>query len=511
MFSVTLVAGNTYSWTTGSAIIDSGAGTSRIMLRWQNSAIDTVQIKVTNSAGCASEYMLIITAGSTLIPTIIANPSTRICEGDTITLDAGGGYASYRWNTGAVTQKITIGVSGAYSVDVQDAGGCSGSSQPITITVNQKPLPSISADRVNLCSGDSVHLSSDSMFASYQWLKDGKTIGNTTRFLTVGDSGKYALLVITPQGCKGVSLPLAIGINVPVKPKITGNDSILTSTQALSYQWYRNDTLLPGDTGKQLITNLPGKYTIQVVDSNGCKVISDPYNLLINRVSTVITLNCPLQSTYEAGQEVIIPLILSSSFNLRSNGPEQFMARVRFRKNVLYPLFATTQQTNIGDERAITFASNRANDLSQGSLMNMPFQILLGDTACTQVTLDSLWWTDGAVQVSLVNPACEICVKVCREGGTRLFLQSGKLNLLQNHPNPFNAMTVIEYELIENGYTELYVTDILGRKVASLLSDIVHPGKYVVQYDANILPSGTYLYVLQTPSEHLYKLMEVVK
>jgi len=48
-------------------------------------------------------------------------------------LDAGAGYSSYAWSTGATSQTITVSASGTYSVAVTDANGCSGSDE-VTLT-----------------------------------------------------------------------------------------------------------------------------------------------------------------------------------------------------------------------------------------------------------------------------------------------------------------------------------------------------------------------------------------
>src|SRR5690242_17856506 len=55
-------------------------------------------------------------------------------------LDAGPGpvnspYSSYKWNTGASTQMITVSLAGNYSVTISDNGNCGATSAPFTLTV----------------------------------------------------------------------------------------------------------------------------------------------------------------------------------------------------------------------------------------------------------------------------------------------------------------------------------------------------------------------------------------
>jgi hypothetical protein len=58
------------------------------------------------------------------LPVVFLGNDTSIASGNTVTLDAGAGFVSYAWSTGASTQMITVGVNGTYSVLVLDSNGC---------------------------------------------------------------------------------------------------------------------------------------------------------------------------------------------------------------------------------------------------------------------------------------------------------------------------------------------------------------------------------------------------
>jgi hypothetical protein len=70
--------------------------------------------------------------------------------------------------------------------------------------------------------------------------------------------------------------------------------------------------------------------------------------------------------------------------------------------------------------------------------------------------------------------------------------------LHQNFPNPFNPVTKIKFDVPNFAwaqYTEpvqLLIYDILGRKVISLVSELLKPGTYEVDWDASRYPSGVY-------------------
>ena len=83
--------------------------------------------------------------------------------------------------------------------------------------------------------------------------------------------------------------------------------------------------------------------------------------------------------------------------------------------------------------------------------------------------------------------------------------------LEQNYPNPFNPETVIRYHLADAGPVRLDVVDLLGRTVAVLVDDARGAGAHTATLDARHLPSGLYLYRLQTTSTTLARTMVLAK
>jgi len=72
-----------------------------------------------------------------------------------------------------------------------------------------------------------------------------------------------------------------------------------------------------------------------------------------------------------------------------------------------------------------------------------------------------------------------------------------KFHLAQNHPNPFNPVTTIRYELPKGGNVRIQVFDLKGQEVATLVDTSQAPGEYQIPFDGSGLASGIYFYRLQ--------------
>jgi len=87
----------------------------------------------------------------------------------------------------------------------------------------------------------------------------------------------------------------------------------------------------------------------------------------------------------------------------------------------------------------------------------------------------------------------------------------GLTRLHQNYPNPFNPKTIINYELPITNEIELSIYNLLGEKVAILVSEKQPAGRYQVEWDASQLASGLYFYRLDSGKFSDIKKMVLIK
>jgi photosystem II stability/assembly factor-like uncharacterized protein len=76
----------------------------------------------------------------------------------------------------------------------------------------------------------------------------------------------------------------------------------------------------------------------------------------------------------------------------------------------------------------------------------------------------------------------------------------GRFALNQNYPNPFNPSTTISFTISSKSFVSLKVFDVMGREVATMVSQGLPAGHYTKQWNASGLPSGIYFYRLQAGS-----------
>ena len=89
--------------------------------------------------------------------------------------------------------------------------------------------------------------------------------------------------------------------------------------------------------------------------------------------------------------------------------------------------------------------------------------------------------------------------------------------LHQNYPNPFNPSTQISFDIPDGSeLVSLNIYNILGKKVSTLLNNVVNPGKHKIEWNAkdnegNPVASGIYFYELSSSSFTARKKMLLIR
>lgn len=330
-----------------------------------NLAAGSYNITFTDGTGCSSNVLNQSLTDPTppAAPTITPSGPTTFCAGGSVTLTSS--YASGNtWSTAATTQNIVVSSSGTYSVTYTDGFGCSASSTPLVITVNNNPaVPTISAGGpTTFCDGGSVNLTS-SQGSGNLWSTTA-----TTPSINVTTSGSYTVTFTNANGCSSTSIPTVVTVNpTPTAPTISaggattfcdGGSVTLTSSQGSGNLWSTNET------SASINVNTSGSYTVTYTDGNGCSNTSLATTVTVNALPSV---NAGLDQTVCSG----------SSVTLSGSGASTYIWDNSVTNNVAFNPTATLTYTVTGTDAngcentdQVTVTVNALPSVSMGSLSN---------------------------------------------------------------------------------------------------------------------------------------------
>jgi hypothetical protein len=197
-------------------------GQPSVTFTCNNIGPNTVTLTVTDLANNTTTCNAVVTVAPAAI---IVSGQTTVCQGQTVTLTANQGD-SYQWLkdnnviAGANSQTFVATETGNYSVTVTNAGGCSGTSTPTAITVNNNPTVAITpSGNASLCPPNGSVQISATTSSIYQWKKEGVNIpGATQQNYTATTTGNYSVQVIDLFGCSATSSPVAISATDNIAP-----------------------------------------------------------------------------------------------------------------------------------------------------------------------------------------------------------------------------------------------------------------------------------------------------
>lgn len=192
---------------------------SRSNFTCANIGENEVTLTVTDNGGNTATCTAIVNVQPAAI---IVSGQTTVCQGGTIPMEANLGD-SYSWKKdgvlipGATSRTYEATVSGSYTVNVTNAGGCSGESLPTVVTVNNNPTVNVSPSGTTyICPPNGNAVLTASQSSIYQWMLNGTDIPNATQQVyTATAVGNYSVRVIDLFGCSAVSDEITVATNPP--------------------------------------------------------------------------------------------------------------------------------------------------------------------------------------------------------------------------------------------------------------------------------------------------------
>ena len=169
------------------------------------------------------------------------------------------------------------------------------------------------------------------------------------------------------------------------------------------------------------------------------------------------------------------------------------------------------------DGTAANTVTVTAGIFAVGDTLVITFQARVADTA-DGMTITNTATVAGATpdvlegnNVARVDIGVGVVTAVEEHPEAEAALVPEAFTLHQNYRNPFNSETTIRFSMPEASQVKLVVYDVLGRQVRVLVDGTRQAGMHEVVFEASGLPSGTYLYRLETPQGSFAGSMLLVK
>ncbi|MCF8278102.1 MAG: T9SS type A sorting domain-containing protein [Flavobacteriales bacterium] len=192
--SATDIAGGTgsFSWSTG-------AQTTTINVTQSGS----YTVTYTDGLGCVSTDEIQVTFGSGNVQ-VNLGPDMSLCDGESITLDAGSGFSSYDWSSGASTQTLVVTEPGDYAVTVTDQAGCTGIDL-INIQTGTSPVADFEYNAVVGTTVSFTDIGSGATTIYWDFNGDGNTDATSAEGASVeydfGSESVFGVVMIAENGC----------------------------------------------------------------------------------------------------------------------------------------------------------------------------------------------------------------------------------------------------------------------------------------------------------------------
>lgn len=279
--------------TNGTASLSiTGSGTPPYSYLWDNNATTTTisnltqgghSVTVTDAIGCSAMGYAYVSQGVTINPNIVATPATCVQNNGVVQSFPTGGMPpyTYLWSNLATTQTQTGLSSGAYTVTVTDANGCTGTSNtyvsattPINATYTVTPSSCTAATgsaTLSISGGATPYTISWGTFPA----QTGVTASNLP-------AGTYSFNITDANGCVRNGTVAIPPVNIisttftstsPMCTQANGSLSVSASggTTPYTYSWSNsaNTSSITGLTA--------GSYSVTITDNAGCSVTKSKY------------------------------------------------------------------------------------------------------------------------------------------------------------------------------------------------------------------------------------------
>jgi hypothetical protein len=490
-----------YDYPPATVLWNTGATTNTITVQPGSTTNYSCVGTVMGAPSCTVEDTITVQVNSN--PVVALGNDAAICQGSSVTLDAGNAGATFSWCSGETTQAITTNNAGSYCVSVSDANGCIGS-DTINVTVNS--LPTIVASGDTICIGEGGMLTASGSTATYLWSPGAFSGAVVSPYPTATTS--FTVTATDVNGCTAIDSAMIMVNPLPVI-QTSGDTICINSTavisaagNATSYLWQ------PGNFSTDTISVSPAAsstYTVTATDVNGCSII-DSATVTVNALPSLTVSGDTIcegsTGTLSAGGSGISYAWDPGSFSGQTISDSPFStttytvtstdvnnctssSTVTMVVDPLPSVSVSSQGTHCLDDAPFTLTGGSpAGGIYSGAGISgttlTPTAAGNGTHTVTYMYTDANGCSASDSSTVIINP-CTGIISNTSETGVTIY------------PNPFHesaTLSVHKTAPLQNATFTLY--DITGKIVLQM----VNLTSTTISIDRNTLESGVYFYTL---------------
>jgi gliding motility-associated-like protein len=338
----------------------------------QNYTVNLINVEESGTLTCSQTINENATVSVHPFPVVSITGNAEYCQGQFTTLDAGAGFNSYLWSTGATTQTINATeADNPITVTVENEFQCFTESAPFTVTENSVITTSAS---FSICEGESREIHGVSQTTSGVY-------SQTFTSLNGCDSTSNVTLTVYPLPTATITDPATVCLN-SVSPLITFTGSNGTAPYTFTYRINNNPVQTITSAANSSTASLPAPtntlgattYTlVSVMDSSPMTC-----DQTINNDVTITVLQLPTASA-SGGTDVCI------------NGDEPV---ITFTGNDGQAPYTFTYSINSGASQTISSTGNTATiSVPTNTVGSFVYTLIdvtqSGTPACSQTQTES--------------------------------------------------------------------------------------------------------------------------
>lgn len=219
-----------------------------------------------------------------------AGSDTAVCGGTPVQLQGSvSSVSGIRWfstqgtfDTATILSPVFTASNSATSpieIILSGFNSCDTIYDTLLVTLTSGTPPLLSIDKTLICASDSAQICAPSGFASYAWNN-----GETTACFHTNQAGNYYVKATDGSGCESTSQPVSLAVRPQPSVSIIRQGDTLSSYNATSYQWLKDNQPISGATSAVYIVTQSGVYSVQITDTAGCKATSTGVNVVISGI-----------------------------------------------------------------------------------------------------------------------------------------------------------------------------------------------------------------------------------